>query len=86
LIFPLLSISSRFNLPVPEESHYEVIRAFTAWISDVAMVTCAREQNIFLLPSPTKTAQFEVKNRRKRAEEAKPFAVCYICLFFKVIK
>jgi len=38
--------------------------------SDVARVPCALGQNIFV-PPPIKTAEFEVKNRCKSAEEAK---------------
>jgi len=45
-----------------------------------------RDKTVFAL-SPTKTAEFEVKNRRKSAKEASiTFAVCYFCLFFEVIK
>jgi len=39
-------------------------------ISSVAKVPCARGQKYFT-PSPTKTAVFEVKNRRKSAKIAK---------------
>jgi len=40
-------------------------------VSDVARVPCALRQEIFLRPLTTKTAEFEVKNSCKSAEEAK---------------
>jgi len=41
-------------------------------------------KNIFA-PPPTKTAEFEVKNRRKGVEKAKAehYAVCYFSCFMK---
>jgi len=39
--------------------------------SGVARVPCALKHEIFLRPPSTKTAEFEVKNRRKSAKEAK---------------
>jgi len=64
---PLLD---KFNLPVPEQSHYDVIMVFIA--SSVAKQGYLRPgtKNIFA-PQPTKTAEFEVKNRRKSAEKTK---------------
>jgi len=47
-------------------------------INGVARLPGARGKNIFA-PPPTKTAWFEVKNRRKSAEEAK--ACCLLLLF-----
>jgi len=48
-------------------------------------ISCARGKSIFAL-LPTKTAEFEVKNRRKSAEEAKAerLLFCYYCIFFEV--
>jgi len=42
-----------------------------ATYSGVARVPCALGQETFLRPPLTKTAEFEVKNRCKSAEEAK---------------
>jgi len=38
--------------------------------SSVARVPCALGQKYCCIPAPTKAAEFEVKNRRKSAEEA----------------
>jgi len=72
------ALRNKFNLPMPEQSHYDVIV-----ISGVAKVPTPGDKTIFA-PPPTK----EVKNRRKNAEMAKALyiAVCYFCLFFEVIK
>jgi len=40
--------------------------------SGVARIPCALGQDIFLRPLSIKTTEFEVKNRCKSAEEAKP--------------
>jgi len=47
------------------------------------------ENKAIFAPAPTKTAEFEVQNRRtqKRGrDKGITFAVCYLCLFFEVIK
>jgi len=41
------------------------------WYSGVARISCAMGREVFLRPSLTKSTEFEVKNRCKRAEEAK---------------
>jgi len=69
---------------MPEQSHYDVIRV----VIGVETVPTPGDKTVFA-PSPTKTAEFEVKNRRahKRGRDKSiTFAVCYFCLFFKVIK
>jgi len=45
---------------------------------------CPGAKKIFA-PPPTKIAEFEVKNRRRSAEEAKAehLLCCYFCLFWK---
>jgi len=45
-------------------------------LNGVARVPCALRQEIFLRPPSTKTAEFEVKNRRKSVEEANQIKVC----------
>jgi len=52
------------------------------------MVTTPGDKTIFA-PPPTKTAEFEMKNRRaQKCGKGKSitFAVSYFCLFFEVIK
>jgi len=48
-------------------------------MNGVAKVSTLGDKTIFA-PPPTKTAEFEVKNRRKSIT----FAVCYFCLFFQI--
>jgi len=55
--------------------------------SGVARVPCALGQEIFLQPPSTKTAEFEVKNRYKSAEEAKAgHLLKLVCPFLRVMK
>jgi len=51
-------------------------------ISGIARVLTPGEKTIFVLP-PTKTAEFEVKNKRKSAEEAKALhLLCVTSVYF----
>jgi len=58
----------KFNLPMPEQNHYDVIRALYSVISDIVRVPTPKTK-LFLHPHQQKL-QFVVKNRRKSAEEA----------------
>jgi len=63
---------------MPEQSHFDVIRALIACvISGIARVPTPGDNTIFA-PLPTKTAEFEVKNRRKSAEEAKALHLQFV--------
>jgi len=51
----------------------------------VERVPTPRDKTIFA-PPPTKTAEFEVKNRcaqKRGRDKSITFAVCYFCLFSK---
>jgi len=50
-------------------------------MSGVACVPGAREQKYFCAP-PTKTAEFNVKNRHKSAKKTKPEHLCVLLLLF----
>jgi len=52
-----------------------------ALTSSAARVPCARGQKLLLLPTLTKAAEFELKNRRKSAEEAKAKHLLLLLLF-----
>jgi len=45
-------------------------------------VPCARGQEIFLRPQPTKTTEFEKKNRRKMRKRLEQNLFCIVILFF----
>jgi len=55
----------KFNLLMPEQSYYDVIRALThGVVIGVARVSTSGDKTIFASP-PTKTAEFEVQNRAR---------------------
>jgi len=77
----------KFNLPMLEQSRYDVIRSLITWSLGSKGIH-SRGQTNFESP-PTKTAEFEVQNRRaqKRGRgKSITFAFCYFYLFFEVIK
>jgi len=54
-------------------------------ISGIARVPTSGDKTIFALP-PTKTAEFEVKNRRKSAEEAKSLHLLFVTVLLFIFR